>query len=486
MVSYIDRLDVSSLTEALGFADCYQNRRIAFEHVSHRPAHSKRDSNGDKLLAQTQIEVEGQRLTAVQLNPELKAYLFFFSKDITQDSDTIRRLQEALDNFSGYDNSAAFSVGRDKRYSAYQAVAQDASLSLAGAPKTLLPELWPKWPWDDGWSPITYFSRRHVSFWTNLLFNLAWQNISGSPVTADRWAWNGGWKSTLEDNPKHRKFKRKGLLTGEKGVPADGFDSSRWYSVLDDVIKASDHAIDIILTNSQPPQFSNKQQVSAQDDDGVVVTPTHTEGEVTSTDGDAIGRHEAERSESDESTTAANADDGVDSLDPESAFAVKLSVTSWCDLAIGIDEDGGYLGVTHAPHFGRVFPKESSAVLPLNGKRWKKLLDLLAESDDGCTATKADLFSEFGYLSKTVKEEEIADIRHDCGRMNEIKSAKHKPSQTIADFSRELREYVSAPDDRPRHNPPLRASDEKLVRARFTCRHLLRDDAGKLRFGRQD
>lgn len=162
---------------------------------------------------------------------------------------------------------------------------------------------------------------------------------------------------------------------------------------------------------------------------------------------------------------------------------ISLTVASWNDLAIGIDEDGTFLAITPVRDSGSVFPKESSVALPLRGARWKELLQLLAGSKDGNEAQKRDIFIKFGYRSKAIKKEEINDIVDDEGRMNEIKDINQKLTQAVGDLSRELREHVSAGDDQRRKNPPLSASDSKVVRSQFTCRHLLRDENGKLRFG---
>jgi hypothetical protein len=157
-----------------------------------------------------------------------------------------------------------------------------------------------------------------------------------------------------------------------------------------------------------------------------------------------------------------------------------LEVESWSDLAIGINEDGSFLAVTPVPNTGTVFPKEKAVALPLKGARWKKLLQLIARSKDGQSSRKDELLHDFGYYTKPVKEEEIKRAHKEM--LSEIDVAAKKLTGAVSDLSRELREYIGAADS-SRTNPPLSAADQSVIKAGFTCRHLLRGRDGKLRFG---
>ena len=163
--------------------------------------------------------------------------------------------------------------------------------------------------------------------------------------------------------------------------------------------------------------------------------------------------------------------------------AVKLEISTWAALAIGIDENGGYLAVSPVPDNGAVFPREKSLPLDLPGNRWKELLEALSTSEDGKTAIKKDLFVKFGYISRIPKDEELEDLRDDQGQVNQIKTVAHRLATAIGDLNRELRKQVHAEDDKPRTNLPMSASDSKLILANFTTRHLQRDAGSKLRFG---
>jgi len=166
----------------------------------------------------------------------------------------------------------------------------------------------------------------------------------------------------------------------------------------------------------------------------------------------------------------------------ESEQAVKLEVPRWSDLAIGIDEDGGYLAVSPVPDNGAVFPKEKSVRLDLPGDRWKRLLQALSTSEDGKTVPKKDLLVSFGHVGEIPKEKDLAELRNDRGSLQQIKKSVNKLAGAIGDLNRELRKQVHARDDKRRANPPMSASDSEVVCANFTTRHLLRDRNGKLQF----
>ncbi len=159
----------------------------------------------------------------------------------------------------------------------------------------------------------------------------------------------------------------------------------------------------------------------------------------------------------------------------------RLTVESWSELAIGVGEDG-YWALGHVPDVGSVFPKESAAKLDLPGDRWKKVLKLLANSPDGQSALKRDLFIELGYLSSAVKDEDIDELRHDDGAMTKIKSTTKRLTQAIGDLNRELRNLVAAKDTEKRV-AQISVSGDDHVRSLFTCRYLVRGTDGKLRFG---
>ena len=166
----------------------------------------------------------------------------------------------------------------------------------------------------------------------------------------------------------------------------------------------------------------------------------------------------------------------------ESKSKFVLSVESWNELAIGIDENGSFLAVSPVPEPRGLFARESAKELPLRGKRWATLLEQLAKSESGQSVRRQDLMIEFGYLGASVSRETIAQLRDNADKFRVVQSASKTLTQAIGDLNRQLRSFVCSGDDKKRRNSPLLVED-RYVCSRFTSRYLLRDESGKLRFG---
>jgi hypothetical protein len=173
-----------------------------------------------------------------------------------------------------------------------------------------------------------------------------------------------------------------------------------------------------------------------------------------------------------------------DNRAPDERGRPVLQVERWSDLAIGIGEDGSYLAVTPCPECGEVFPKEKAAELDLSGKRWKSLLDLLAQSEDGRQARKTDLMVSFGYRKSHDRPEgSLRDLTDNKYLMKTLKTARGRLTTGIADLARKLRQQVAGPTD-PKGKCALSVASAETVEAGFTVRYLLRGTDEKLRFGK--
>jgi hypothetical protein len=164
-----------------------------------------------------------------------------------------------------------------------------------------------------------------------------------------------------------------------------------------------------------------------------------------------------------------------------------LTVESWADLGIGIDERWRYWAVVPAPRTGDEFSKSKAVELVLAGDRWKGVLRLLAESECGATARRADLVSTLGYSAPPNRLEK--DRRARPGAIEQALAADLKTvwkklakqlKDALGDLRRELRELVSGP--RGRAVNCLRANKAN-VESGFVVRFLVQDDSGRLRFG---
>ena len=88
----------------------------------------------------------------------------------------------------------------------------------------------------------------------------------------------------------------------------------------------------------------------------------------------------------------------------------QIEIARWCDLGIGIGV-GKYYAFTPCPENGERVRLKDATMLPLVGERWRKVLECLALSRDGKTATKAELVMTLGYLKK-------GEVREDCTATN--------------------------------------------------------------------
>jgi hypothetical protein len=120
----------------------------------------------------------------------------------------------------------------------------------------------------------------------------------------------------------------------------------------------------------------------------------------------------------------------------------------------------------------------------LPGKRWKKLLDLLARSENGKTATTVDVLMEYGYLKRgEFSASDLSDMGEDPMKMRLVKTASNRLTNAIADLGRELRQQVQGPPAKGKTLAVLSIASKKEVQAAFVVRHLVRGHDGKLRFG---
>jgi len=163
----------------------------------------------------------------------------------------------------------------------------------------------------------------------------------------------------------------------------------------------------------------------------------------------------------------------------------RITVKRWRDLAIGIDDKGRYLAVTPPPECGAVFPKEDSVELDLRGRRWKNLLDLLAQSEHGDAAEKVDVMMALGYLKRgeIAENATLEELKDDAGKMKLLKTASDRLTTAIADPGREIRRQVKAPT--AKGEVVLSVAEGKVVQAAFVTRYLIQGSDGKLRFGKR-
>jgi hypothetical protein len=169
-----------------------------------------------------------------------------------------------------------------------------------------------------------------------------------------------------------------------------------------------------------------------------------------------------------------------------------LTIDRWAELAIGIHEKGFY-AISPCPEAGDIVSITKAHQLILPGKRWPKVLDVFAISEDGTLGRKQDLLTQLGYLqfgqarmAEAIEEEDEgpprkrgAQARYD-DKLREFRPLINQLTNTMADLGRELRDLIRCLLPQP---GPFESLYHEY-RAAFTVGYLVKDHKGRLRFRR--
>jgi hypothetical protein len=163
----------------------------------------------------------------------------------------------------------------------------------------------------------------------------------------------------------------------------------------------------------------------------------------------------------------------------------QLNVERWSELGIGIYQDTTYFGISPCPDNYAVFPLESATELPLRGRRWKVLLNLLAGSENGNSANKKEMMQELQMFDpgnySPLDESEVAEH---SGRLTLARTLNSELTKKIGDLARKLRACVDCPD-KEGSTAVLSAADTTCIQSLFMVRPLVRGPDGKLHFGKE-
>ncbi len=153
-----------------------------------------------------------------------------------------------------------------------------------------------------------------------------------------------------------------------------------------------------------------------------------------------------------------------------------LSVERWEDLGIGIEEDGSLLAYSPCPLTGDSVLLRDGTRLDLTGDRWSKVLECLARSELGNSAGKAELITALGYMKAGTVSEDQAEFSE--ALKVDARRALRTFTAAMADLGRQLRKLVNCPKSQ------VFTSEGDSYRSGFVVRHLCRDEARHIRFGR--
>jgi hypothetical protein len=154
-----------------------------------------------------------------------------------------------------------------------------------------------------------------------------------------------------------------------------------------------------------------------------------------------------------------------------------FTIDRWSSLGIGISEESCYLALSPCPANGEPVRVTEAVQLELRGKRWLKVLQLLARSPDGRTARMSDLVTDLGYFKNVGRRISEEQAEYDEGLKREAKSARGALRSAMADLGRELRQLIATEDT----TTVFEMSGENY-QAAFTVGFLLQDQNRRTEF----
>jgi hypothetical protein len=186
-----------------------------------------------------------------------------------------------------------------------------------------------------------------------------------------------------------------------------------------------------------------------------------------------------------QSTPAASQSPQSQSDESYESIDSRLKINRWSELAIGIDAHG-YWAFVEVPEIGQRVLKTQAYELQLPGKRWNKLLELLAASPDGQMVSKTELITALGWMpgtSRGIKDGRArpGECVHALSEEN-IRSASRilkRFDNMLADLRRELKKIIDIPKGKTR----CLQLEGEIVKAGFIVAPLFDDGAGHYRFG---
>jgi hypothetical protein len=150
----------------------------------------------------------------------------------------------------------------------------------------------------------------------------------------------------------------------------------------------------------------------------------------------------------------------------------------WSDLGVGLDGERRIWAFTPCPENWERVAVRKAICLDLPGKRWRHVLQLLAESKDGKTARVSDLVTQLGFAKKIGRAIPDEQAVYDEGLLRKAKRSTRALRNAMADLGRELRNQVTADDD---CSTPFRKVGE-TYQAAFTAGFLLENEGGQRQF----
>ena len=130
-----------------------------------------------------------------------------------------------------------------------------------------------------------------------------------------------------------------------------------------------------------------------------------------------------------------------------------FQIQNWSELGIGINAHRVLWAFNPAPERGSRVILSNAIKLPLSGKQWKVLVELLAKSTNGSQVDRAEVVKRFGYSppaasipsDSRARPNAISDSVQRDELTSQVGAASKKLNLALADLGRKLRQHVDGP-----------------------------------------
>ncbi len=123
----------------------------------------------------------------------------------------------------------------------YNDAATELGQLLNGLPEAARQVLWRDWPHG-------FVKPKPAGFWTNAVFELAWQELPASRLSAERFAWHENYQLKIDDLPRMRTSDLLSMGKFAELVERVGDPPAFWYSWINNIWRASINAIDLLIS----------------------------------------------------------------------------------------------------------------------------------------------------------------------------------------------------------------------------------------------
>ena len=161
----------------------------------------------------------------------------------------------------------------------------------------------------------------------------------------------------------------------------------------------------------------------------------------------------------------------------ESRTVPLIEFNSWNEVAIGIGDDGFYYLFKPQPDDGQRVAKSRGVKIQFKQQQLKKLLEVIADSDDGIQAPKKEVIIQFGYAKKGELPETTEDLRD----ISQVEQVEKKLTRAVNDCSRKLRDALGTTT----RSGPFSSAEPGDITSKVRVRYVIPDKEHHFKFQRK-